>query len=62
VDKIADSLSIDNRLAFKKNQDGIEDMFRTERNARVSYSQKIRLKEDTTSNYFTDKEDGKQNS
>lgn len=52
VERISDSLSIDNRMTFDKNQDGIDFMFVTDRNARINYYEKIHRKEDTKSNYF----------
>ncbi|MCO6461008.1 MAG: hypothetical protein J5I59_06365 [Saprospiraceae bacterium] len=57
VEKIAISLSINNTMIFAKNESGIKDMIMKEQSARVKYSQKIRSKEDTTSNYFDDTED-----
>jgi len=59
VEKIALSLSINNTLIFTKSEAGIKDMFMKEQSARAKYSEKIRSKEDTTSNYFDDKEDEK---
>lgn len=59
VEKIALSLSINNTMIFAKNESGIKDMFMKEQSARAKYSQKIRSKEDTTSNYFDDTEDDK---
>ena len=54
VEKIAFSLSITNTLVFEKNAADIEAMFVKERSARTNYSQKIRMKEDTSENYFED--------
>ena len=59
VEKIALSLSINNTIVFAKSEAGIKDMFLKEQNARAKYSQKIRSKEDTSSNYFDDTEDDK---
>jgi hypothetical protein len=59
VEKIALSLSINNTMVFAKSEAGIKDMFLKEQNARAKYSQKIRSKEDTSSNYFDDTEDDK---
>jgi hypothetical protein len=52
VENIAASLSIGNTLRFEKNEADIKRMFLKEQGARASYSNKIRLKEDTSSNYF----------
>ena len=46
-------------MVFAKSEAGIKDMFLKEQNARAKYSQKIRSKEDTSSNYFDDTEDDK---
>ncbi|MBX7225458.1 MAG: VWA domain-containing protein [Chitinophagales bacterium] len=59
VEKIALSLSINNTMIFAKSEAGIKNMFMKEQSARAKYSQKIRSKEDTTSNYFDDTEDDK---
>ena len=59
VEKIALSLSINNTMVFAKSEAGIKDMFLKEQSARAKYSQKIRSKEDTSSNYFDDTEDDK---
>lgn len=59
VEKIALSLSINNTMIFAKNEAGIKHMFMKEQSARTKYSQKIRSKEDTISNYFDDTEDEK---
>jgi len=59
VEKITLSLSINNTMIFAKSEAGIKDMFMKEQRARAKYSQKIRSKEDTTSNYFDDTEDDK---
>ncbi|MDR1591799.1 MAG: VWA domain-containing protein [Prevotellaceae bacterium] len=56
VEKIAISLSINNTMVFEKSEAGIKDMFLKEQSSRTAYSQKIRSKEDTTSNYFEDTE------
>ena len=57
VDKIASSLSINNTMIFKKNEEDIKNMFLREQNARANYSNKIRYNEDTSSNYFDDNDD-----
>lgn len=59
VEKIANSLSINNTMIFEKNDADIKRMFMKEHSARFKYSEKIRLDEDTSSNYFDEKEDNK---
>jgi hypothetical protein len=59
VEKIALALSINNTMVFAKNEAGIEKMFKVEQSARAIYSKKIRFNEDTSSNYFEDKEGDK---
>lgn len=59
VEKIAMSISITNTMLFSKSEAGIKEMFVKEKSARANYSQKIRSNEDTTSNYFDDKQDDK---
>jgi len=61
VEKIAASLSINNTMIFEKNDIDIKKMFMKEQSARTKYSEKIRLDEDTSSNYFDEKEDKKIN-
>jgi hypothetical protein len=60
VEKIAFSLSINNTMVFAKNEAGIKDMFMKEQSARAKYSHKIRSNEDTSSNYFDDKDENKE--
>ena len=57
IEKAASSLSIDNTMAFDKNEDGIREMFMKEKRARARYSHKIRHHEDTKSKYFDDMEE-----
>lgn len=52
VEKIASSLSINNTLVFNKNEAEIKNMFMDEKLARQNFSQKIRAKVDTSSDYF----------
>lgn len=52
VELIAFSISINNTMVFKKNESDIKAMFEKDFAARTKYSQKIRSKEDTRSNYF----------
>ncbi len=59
VEKFASSLSINNSLSFDKDSEGIKNMFVKEGNARRSYSNKIRLKEDTSAEFYTDEESKK---
>jgi uncharacterized protein YegL len=59
VEKIANSLSINNTMIFEKNDADIKRMFMKEHSARFKYSEKIRLDEDTSSNYFDEQEDNK---
>jgi uncharacterized protein YegL len=54
VEQLAEMLSIPNKLRFSKDKDGIDDMFRKEKIARMKYSQKIRTMEDIKSKYFDD--------
>jgi uncharacterized protein YegL len=61
VEKIAASLSINNTMIFEKNDADIKKMFMKEQSARTKYSEKIRLDEDTSSNYFDENEDKKIN-
>lgn len=59
VEKFASSLSINNSLSFDKDTEGIKNMFVKEGNARRSYSNKIRLKEDTGTEFYKDEESNK---
>ena len=52
MEKIAFSLSIDNTMVFEKNDAQINEMFKKEQYARTKFSEKIRMNEDTTLNYF----------
>lgn len=47
-------------MFFEKSEAGIKDMFMKEQSARAKYSQKIRSKEDTSSNYFDGSDDKKE--
>lgn len=53
VEKIASKLSIDNTLAFNKDEKGIVEMFEKEQCARTNYSFRISKNEDTSENYFS---------
>jgi len=57
VEKIAFSLSINNTLRFEKNEEDIKKMFQRDQDSRISYSKKIRMNEDTKSNYFIPSDD-----
>ena len=46
IDSVSESLSIDNRMAFDKNVQGINAMFEKEKAARMRYSQRLNDKED----------------
>ncbi len=52
VDKIAFSLSITNTMTFQKNEAHMEQMFKKEKTARTKYSQKIRMNEETSTNFY----------
>jgi Mg-chelatase subunit ChlD len=52
VDKIAFSLSITNTMTFQKNEAHMEQMFEKEKSARTKYSQKIRMNEETSTNFY----------
>jgi Mg-chelatase subunit ChlD len=53
VEKIALTLSITNTMTFKKNESDIKKMFASEQNARLAYSNKIRMKEETKDDFYT---------
>ena len=57
VEKIARSLSIKNTMTFEKNEEDIKNMWLKESSARASYSEKIRLNQDTGAGYFEEKKD-----
>ena len=59
VERFASALSINNTLSFDKDTEGIKNMFVKEGNARRSYSNKIRLKEDTGTEFYKDEESNK---
>ena len=48
-----------NTMTFEKNEADIKNMWLKESSARASYSEKIRLKEDTSTGYFEGKKDKK---
>jgi hypothetical protein len=52
VEKMATNLSIKNSMVFKKNAEGIKNMFEDEFNSRRMYSSNIREKKEFKQNYF----------
>lgn len=52
VENIAESLAIQNVMAFKKDAYGISDMFEKDRKAGVMYSHKLHRNEDVTVDFF----------
>lgn len=54
VENFAASISIKNTMRFEKNQADMKRMFNVERSSRASYSMKIRKKESTRDNYYSD--------
>lgn len=55
VERFAMSISITNTLKFEKNEADMRDMFSKEKSARVKYSEKIRNKEQTDTNFYENK-------
>jgi hypothetical protein len=55
VERFAMSISITNTLKFEKNEADMLDMFSKEKSARVKYSEKIRNKEQTDTNFYENK-------
>ena len=56
VEKIAFSLSITNTMTFQKNEADIKNMFDKEKSARSKFSQKIRMNEETSTDFYEPKE------
>lgn len=52
VEKFALSISITNTMAFQKSEENIKNMFAKERSARARYSQKIRVNEETSDDFY----------
>lgn len=52
VEKFAAAISINNTMKFEANEQDIQKMFSKEKASRMSYSKKIRNKEDTGSNFY----------
>jgi hypothetical protein len=44
-------------MVFEKHEASIKNMFMKEKSARVNYIHKLRLKEDTSSNYYESTDD-----
>jgi Mg-chelatase subunit ChlD len=55
VEKFALSISITNTMSFQKNDADMKDMFDKEKSARVKYSQKIRMNEETSTDFYEEK-------
>lgn len=56
VEKFAMDISIVNSLSFGRSEEEMNLMFEMEKESRVYYSKKIRDKEDTTANFYSEKE------
>ena len=54
VENFALSISITNTMKFSTDEKDMKRMFDKEKNSRISYSKKIRDKEDTSNDYYTD--------
>lgn len=52
VENFALSISITNSIVFNKNETDMNRMFEREKNARMTYSKKIRNQEDTTEDFY----------
>jgi Mg-chelatase subunit ChlD len=52
VEKFAAALSINNTLAFKKSESGMQDMFSRERGARVAYGERMNKNENLSDNFY----------
>ncbi len=57
VDKMAQSLSIHNSVAFSKTEEGLNDYFAQEKNARRNYSRKIQNNESTQEDFYKEEPD-----
>jgi hypothetical protein len=55
VDLFASRISITNVMKFETSEDDMQRMFTRDRNARMSYSKKIRLSEDVSNGYVEEK-------
>lgn len=56
VEEFAVSISINNSMTFQKDDEGIQQMFASERQARMAYSSKIRDNEDTEGDFYKPEE------
>jgi hypothetical protein len=56
VDMFASRISITNVMKFETSEEDMQRMFIKDRNARASYSKKIRLNEDVSNGYFQENE------
>jgi len=56
VDLFASTISITNVMKFETSEEDMQRMFIRDRNARMSYSKKIRLSEDVSNGYFQENE------
>lgn len=54
VENFAASISIKNTMRFNKNRADMKRMFQVEQSSRANYSMKIRKKESTRDNYYSD--------
>ncbi len=54
IEKMAQSMSIDNTMRFEKDDEHMRAMFEKEKHARSEYSRKIRMNEETSSNFYDD--------
>lgn len=52
VEKMAATMSINNTLVFDKSDEGVKEMFDLDKLSRIEYSRKIRMNEETQSDYF----------
>jgi hypothetical protein len=55
VERFAMSISITNTLKFEKNEADMQEMFSKEKSARAKYSEKIRNKEQTDTDFYDNK-------
>ena len=56
VEKVAFSLSITNTMTFQKDTESMKEMFHVEKLARSKYSQKIRMNEETSADFYKPEE------
>lgn len=53
VESVATSISITNTIKFKKNAQGMKELFEKERGARAKYSRKLRRNEEVQDDYYS---------